>query len=168
MDYEQECSHNRMMLKRCKKFYNAASVFYLVVYGFSIFTSVYFMILALFDPVYLKLIFINIGILAAGFLSTYLKNDILPAAASALALIDLFCSRFAPVFTPLVIIFSVLTIMVNRKYKWLEQQDGFPYFNTRFRDQELDRVQWNIKDPYQQNYEEIKKRYNNSGDMDEL
>ncbi|SHM67241.1 hypothetical protein [Ruminococcus flavefaciens] len=168
MNYEQECSHNRMMLKRCKRFYNIASVFYILVYGLSIFTSAYFMILAMFDLVYVKLIFLNAGILATGFIGVYQKKDIFSIAASALAIIDLFCSRFAALFTPIVIILSVLSIIVNRKYNWLTQQDGFPYFNTRFRDQELDRVQWNIKDPYQQNYEEIKKRSNNSGNMDEL
>lgn len=168
MDYEQECSQNRMMLGRCKKFYNAVSVFYLVTYGLSIFTSAYFMILALFDLIYVMLIFLNAAILVTGFIGAYKKNDIFPVAASALAIIDLFYSRFAVLFTPIVIILSVLTIIVNKKYKWLTQQDGFPYFNTRFRDQELDSVQWNIKDPYQQNYEEIKKKDNNNGHMDEL
>ncbi|WP_455529572.1 hypothetical protein [Ruminococcus sp.] len=53
--------------------------------------------------------------------------------------------------------------MANRKYRWLEQQDGFPYFNVRFKDQEIDSSQWNMKDPYTQSFEKLKKQDKNNG-----
>ena len=62
----------------------------------------------------------------------------------------------------------MLNVIANKKYNWLEQQDGFPYFNVRYRVQEIDNSQWNIKDPYTQKYEQIKKQDINNGKMDEI
>ena len=109
------------------------------------------------------------GVLITGFMSTYKKNNILAAASVVLVLIESAFSRFALVLAPFVIAAAVITVIANKKYKWLEQQDGFPYFNSRVRFHEMDRAQWDIKDPYTQQFEELKKRNsNNSGHMDEL
>ena len=168
MDFEQELAHNRISLAKCKKVYNVVSIIYLGLYGVSLFGSIYFMILSLFDPSYFALIIINAGVIFTGFMGAYKKNDLFAALAPLIALIDLFFSTFAILCTPIAIACGVCTIIANRKYRWLEKQYGFPYFNSRFINQVIDRDQWNIKDPYTQQLEELKKNNNNSGKMDEL
>ena len=168
MDLEMEYGRNLTALKRCKKVYNIVGLFFLVAFGFALFCSAYFMILSLFDMIYLRLMLFDAGVLITGFMSTYKKNNILAAASVVLVLIESAFSRFALVLAPFVIAAAVITIIANKKYKWLEQQDGFPYFNSRVRFHEMDRAQWDIKDPYTQQFEELKKRNSNSGHMDEL
>ena len=45
---------------------------------------------------------------------------------------------------------ALINLKVNMTYHKLEGCDGFPHFNERFFDQEMDRHQYGIKDPYQQ------------------
>ncbi|SEH57097.1 hypothetical protein SAMN02910265_01538 [Ruminococcus flavefaciens] len=45
---------------------------------------------------------------------------------------------------------ALINLKVNMTYHKLETCDGFPHFNERFFDQEMDRHQYGIKDPYQQ------------------
>ncbi|MCR5600437.1 MAG: hypothetical protein K6G33_06845 [Ruminococcus sp.] len=44
---------------------------------------------------------------------------------------------------------AVINLKINIQYHKLEASDGFPHFNERFFDQEMDTQQSKIKDPYQ-------------------
>lgn len=60
---------------------------------------------------------------------------------------------------------SLILTFVNKKYLWLEQQEGFPYFNERFEEKK------DILSGYENNnpYQKILDRYNDSsGKMDEI
>lgn len=61
---------------------------------------------------------------------------------------------------------SVVIIFTNKKYKYLEEQPGFPYFNERYEEQKFDSIQTKIKSEYQQNYERRMKTA--SENMEEL
>ncbi len=168
MDLEQEYGKNRLSIKRCNRWYNIIAIYYLLVYGAKTFIDVYscFLGASLFM---LLVALVSFATLAAGFCGVYLHRDIFPIAAPLLALLhESLAGPIFDVIVPLCILCSVMNIVVNRKYRWLEQQDGFPYFNLRFRVQEIDNSQWNIKYPYTQSYEEIAKHDNNNGQMDEL
>ena len=45
---------------------------------------------------------------------------------------------------------AVINLKINADYHKLEAADGFPQFNERFFEQEMDIRQYGIKDPYQQ------------------
>lgn len=61
---------------------------------------------------------------------------------------------------------ALINLKVNMTYHKLETCDGFPHFNERFFDQEMDRHQYGIKDPYQEKIDALKR--NNSSEMSDL
>ena len=63
-------------------------------------------------------------------------------------------------------LFIIPTALANKKYKWLEQQEGFPYFNERFEEQKNKLKEYNEKNPYEERMKQIQQ--NSSGKMDEL
>ncbi|MCR4795937.1 MAG: hypothetical protein K5898_12380 [Ruminococcus sp.] len=52
---------------------------------------------------------------------------------------------------------AFINLKINMTYHKLEACDGFPHFNERFFDQEMDRHQRDIKDPYQQKIDSLKR-----------
>ena len=167
MNLDEDYGRKRVSLKKCQKIYNIIALYYIIVFAGIAFTEVYICVL---NGSLTSLIgaFFSIATLAAGFGGVYIHKNIFAIAAPVLCMINTPFHFECGIFIPLCIICAVATVLANRKYRWLEDQDGFPYFNVRYRVQEIDKVQWNIKDPYTQNYEEIKKKENNSGHMDEL
>lgn len=61
---------------------------------------------------------------------------------------------------------ALVNLKVNMIYHKLETCDGFPHFNERFFDQEMDRHQYGIKDPYQEKIDSLKRQ--NSNEMSDL
>lgn len=168
MELEKEYSKNRLSIKRCNRCYNIIAIFYILVFGARTFLDIYSCFLGA-SLLMLLIAFTSFATLATGFCGVYLHKNIYPIVAPLIgSLRDTFAGSVLDLVIPLCILCSVVNIIVNKKYHWLEQQDGFPYFNERFRVQEIDNSQWNIKDPYTQNYEELKKQDNNNGQMDEL
>ena len=93
------------------------------------------------------------ALLVCGYLGAYKKNEMFAAAAPCIMIISLFIPEFFhsignyfDLFMGIVIsdfsidgiyliasvIMAVITVVTNRKYRYLEQQEGFPYFNERF------------------------------------
>jgi hypothetical protein len=56
---------------------------------------------------------------------------------------------------------ALINLKINMIYHKLENCDGFPHFNERFFDQEMDRHQFGIKDPYQQKVDNFQKTASN-------
>lgn len=166
MDLEQEYGKNRVSFKRCQRCYNIIAIFYMAAFGGMAFCEVYTGFAGGSAASLIGSLF-SAATLVAGFCGVYVHKNIPAIVAPFLASVNSFFFSIVSFFIPVCILCSVVNILANRKYRWLEQQDGFPYFNVRFKDQEIDSTQWNIKDPYTQSYEEIKKQDNN-GQMDEL
>ena len=61
---------------------------------------------------------------------------------------------------------AVINLKINMTYHKLETCDGFPHFNERFFDQEMDRHQYDIKDPYQEKIDSLKR--SNPNEMSEI
>lgn len=64
------------------------------------------------------------------------------------------------------IVFLVLLIFINKKYLWLEQQEGFPHFSNLLNEQQKLSQDIKTNDPYTANYQRIVQ--NSSGEMQEL
>lgn len=67
------------------------------------------------------------------------------------------CALLHLVLLGFVVTAAVINLKLNITYHKLEAADGFPQFNERFFDQEMDRKQYGIKNPYQQAIDERKK-----------
>ncbi|WP_028514179.1 hypothetical protein [Ruminococcus flavefaciens] len=57
---------------------------------------------------------------------------------------------------------AVINLKINVTYHKLEEADGFPQFNERFFDQEMDIRQYGIKNPYQQMIDDRKRTASDS------
>ena len=170
----QEFAHNLAILNRCKKSYSIMGIVYFIpliiyfivslVYGFltGSFTAA---IIALFECPLL-------GYLALR--SFYSHKDItLILILAILGVVQLILFMLAPlepqgifkfniagkcgwihlVMTLIVGAMAVWNIRTNIAYHKLEAADGFPHFNERFFEQEMDIRGSAIKDPYQQQME---------------
>jgi hypothetical protein len=66
-------------------------------------------------------------------------------------------------------VLTVLTLINNKKYKYLSEQAGFPHFNERRTNQEFDKKQREIKDEFQQKFDRLKKSSTDEmGDVSKL
>lgn len=54
-------------------------------------------------------------------------------------------------------VLAVINLFVNRKFRWLEQQVGYPYFNIRYIEQNIDSQQNKIGRAFQSEYERMKR-----------
>lgn len=166
MDTYDEMRHNAASLKRCRRIYNTVSLIYASICLIYAAASLFMIILTVSDNVlflfYDGIIF-KILLFVCGYLGCYKHQNKFAVYAIITCAINSFA---APIITneiifPVCMAMSVLTMIANRKYKFLSQQLGFPYFNQRYEEYKLDATQNNIKSTFQQNYE---RRQKNSSD----
>ncbi|MDE6834690.1 MAG: hypothetical protein K2J39_10675 [Ruminococcus sp.] len=107
-------------------------------------------------------------IFCAGLVSVYkkeLKFTWIPVVVSFIsAFLNSFSETFI-IFLGLSVVSSVMLTFTHKKYRFLESQDGFPYFNERFEEQKNNLNNYINNNPYQQNIEKYK---NSSGKMDDI
>ncbi|NLT08875.1 MAG: hypothetical protein GXY08_05165 [Ruminococcus sp.] len=150
---------NAMLMNKCKKICNRVGIAYMVGCGMYIFAATYLMILTVAgDAMFLFMDgFVFKGlILFFGYSGVYKHNDKFALAAPFVAFLnlgltaiiggtnymDMFLGAVMQGFemASIVLAFSVLlaafTLKANRDYRYLEQQEGFPYFNERFHEQD--------------------------------
>ncbi|MBR2284026.1 MAG: hypothetical protein IJ874_06360 [Ruminococcus sp.] len=172
MGLEEEFAKNRIQIKTCTRVYNSTAVIYGVMCLIPILSVGISTLItfgrggSLLDGMIFKAL-----ILGCGFYGAYRKNDVFTVAAPIIAVMGaiLYPSVWNDGLAAGSVALAVMGVLANRKYRWLEQQYGFPYFNERFEEQNMNAVQRNIKDDYQVQYEELKKKSEQHGsDMDEL
>lgn len=176
------------MLKRCNKVYNAVSILYVAGCGMYAIAAVYLMLISMNGDI-LYLLFAGpvskSALLVCGYLGTYKKNDMFAMAAPCIMIISLFIpecfhsiGNYFDIFMGIVIsgfsidaiylaasvILAAVTIITNRKYRYLEEQEGFPYFNERFELQKAGGSQYGSS--VREQVEERKKTQHS--DMDEI
>lgn len=157
---------NVRALKVCNKIYDLTGIYILVVYIAS--SAASFIVAALtkdstsliIDGVLFKLF---TG--AAAYLGCYRKINIYSAAGAILALVNflIFQTESNLILCILMVAVFVILFFTNRKYEYLEAQEGFPYFVERFEDQK------NMREhpvDYQEYVDELKKTSSNT--MDEI
>lgn len=169
MQYNLTYTQNLAALKRCEKIYKWVFIFYAAFCVPHIIGAIIFIVITpshneidyLLNGIVFKLI-----LLCLGTMGCYKKNQLLAAAAPVCAAVNLLLYQgLNSMIMTLSIPAAILTIMTNRKYKYLEQCEGFPYFNERFESsEELRNSGRNI---YQERYEEIKEKHT-SDKMDEI
>lgn len=173
MKTNDEFAHNKMIMKRCNKAYNiivtiyaGVCLFYAGVALFQIFLgatqSAFITFLKFLDGIVFKG-----ALFLCGFMACYKHNTKFTLFAMIIAVINIFIADgLNGLICAMTVILSLATVLCNKEYQYLENQFGFPYFNERFEEQNIDTRQREIKDEYQQNYERYMKT--SSSDMSDI
>lgn len=169
MQYNLTYTQNSADIKRCEKIYKWVFIFYA---GFCVPYIIGAIIFIIITPLHDEIDYLLNGIvfklitLCLGTMGCYKKNQISAAAAPCCMAVNLLLYQgFNSTIMILSIPAAILTILANRKYKYLEQCEGFPYFNERFEASE--ELKSSGRDIYQERYEEIKKKHT-SDKMDDI
>lgn len=170
MKSNDEMAHNSRLLKQCNGTYNTVTTIYAVICGFYAGIALFGMFLGTVNSQFLAFldgVVFKGALFFCGFMACYKHNTKFTLFAIVIAMINVFLNDCinSPVLI-ITIILSVVTATANKKYHYLENQFGFPYFNERFEEQNFDIRQREIKDEYQQNYERLMK--NSSSDMTDI
>ena len=165
-------SENALSLKRCEKIYSLifwAYALSCIPYACAIFIYAFLESLILGDIMQLiRNSLLTLAIFSAGLVSIYKKESKFTWIPVVIAFIAEFFSGFHDTFSLFLgisIVSSVLLTFTHKKYRFLEKQEGFPYFNERFEEQKNGLKNYINNNPYQQNIEKYK---NSSGKMDEI
>ncbi len=148
-----ELSRNYCALGRCKKIYVGLLIAYLLLFLYNLGGFISIIVLG--------------AAMAVEYYGIYAHKDWAAIAGPAIWLFFGLASGALPLggafvgMTILQIIVAAATIPVciinNRKYRWLEEQPGYPYFNQRFEEQKIDATQHDIKPDYVSRYENMRK-----------
>lgn len=180
MNYNPEYVQNRSMLIRCKKMYTFVAIAYFITCIPFSFISFYTMILTVENNVFslfLDSVF-KVAIFFLGYIGNYRHNNMYSYYATGVGVLDIIvCGAdnylqsffimfddFNAILLNSYIILCIITIRTNKKYAYLEQQEGFPHFSEIFEEQKA----MKDRDVYAERYEEIKKASSGKSDMDEL
>ncbi|HOA00330.1 hypothetical protein [Ruminococcus sp.] len=170
VDFEEEYKQNRTAMKKCKK----TETWIFIVFAVNIAVAGFYLFLAISGDL-LSIIVSVLGLAgsALGLLSVCKRDSALAIAGGVLVIAEVGVMFFSDGISVLGVVevavftyFAVANFLNIKKYRWLEQQDGFPNFEPRLKEYDMDRAQRNIKDPYAQKMEDMDK--NNTHEMQEL
>lgn len=175
---------NLSMLKKCRRYYNIIFWIYFIscvppagitlIYGVLALSTVSSNVTG-FAMTFILLL----AVFATGLLSVYKKETKFTYLPLLPALILMLVNNFSEMFflnvitlysmgtihMVIAIASSVVLTVTNRKYRWLEQQDGFPYFNERFEKNKDSLSEYENNNPYQHYVDRYR---NSSGKMDDI
>lgn len=173
MKTNDEFAHNKMIMKRCNKAYNIIVTIYAGVCLFYAGVAVFQILLGATQSAFITFLKFLDGIVFkgalffCGFMACYKHNTKFTLFAIIIAVINIFIADgLNELIFAMTVILSLATVLYNKEYHYLENQFGFPYFNERFEEQNIDTRQREIKDEYQQNYERYMKT--SSSDMSDI
>ncbi|MDO4863907.1 MAG: hypothetical protein Q4A05_07040 [Ruminococcus sp.] len=173
-------TQNHAAMKRCSRTYTIVSTVYVTACGFYILAGAYLSLImegSLYHLINGPLF--KGAVLAAGFLGTYKKSNLFAGLAPIIMFFntvlfrnvdnyfDAFWGTVLPMKIDILYLFmtialAVLTIIANAKYRYLEQQEGFPQFSEVFEQQKTGKPQYG--ETYIERIEKL--RASSRGDMD--
>ncbi len=175
---------NLIMLKKCQKIYTFIFWVYFVSCVPTALITLIYGTMALANNIgsisgFSVTMVLLLALFATGLLSVYKKETkftYLPIpVALLLTLINSFDDMFflnaltlysmGTIHIVIAVACSVLLTFTHKKYHYLEQQEGFPYFNERFEENKNKLTEYENNNPYQHNLDRYK---NSSGKMDEI
>lgn len=152
--------NNLKALKKCRKM----ETLLLLLIVFPTAVSLAFAIIAIFSPVYSDFaiiisIILRLVYIVMAFVGLYCKKlhwtIFAPIASAIIWIVTKGTAEVLMVFFALLT--AILTVYNNRVYAYLEQQEGFPYFNERFERQKVNYDKFSEKDPFEASSEERRK-----------
>ncbi len=170
MKSNDEMARNSALIKRCNKTYNIIVTIYAGICAFYAGIALFGMFLGQTGSpffTFLDGVIFKGALFFCGLMACYKHDTKFTLFAVVIAVINIFINDgINALICIITVILSLATISVNKEYHYLEKQFGFPYFNERFEEQNLDKRQREIKDDYQQNYERLMKT--SSSDMTDI
>ena len=158
-------------MKNVKKTETAAFIVFAANVVISIWLLVAFFVTL--DKMALLTSVLGVAASVVGFLSVYRKDSSLSIVSGVLILAEITVLFFnegvsALGFLELAVFgyFAVRNFLNIKKYRWLEQQDGFPNFEPKLKEYDANKAQRDTKDPYALKMEERQK--SSAGSMAEL
>ncbi len=157
-----ELTKNHAAMKKCGRVYTFVSTVYVIAFGFYILADLYLVLITMkgdFKYLLLNGPVFKGAVLASGFLGTYRKSNLFAGIAPIIMFInavlfrnadnyfDRFWGTVMPMkidllYTFMTIALAVMTILANMKYRYLEQQEGFPQFSEVFEQQKKRKPQY--------------------------
>lgn len=170
MNIDYEMSNNAVLLKKCNKIYNIVTTIYAFVCGIYAIVTAFVIFLGINSSPLMSAfngIILKAALFCCGFLACYKHETKFTLFAVLITIIStLIKDEINSIILVISFALSVLTAFANKKYHYLENQFGFPHFNERLEEQNLDQRQRKIKDEFQQQYEQYKKT--SSSDMTDI
>lgn len=185
-----EMAQHGALYRKVKKYYNIASILYVALFLFYALAMFILGITLTGEEaiiIILDSLILKTGVIICGFMSSYKKNNVFAICAALIQVASvLICPKigtfldlligyagtgltFNALLLILAIVLTVLTLINNKKYKYLSEQAGFPHFNERRTNQEFDKKQREIKDEFQQKFDRLKKTSTDEmGDVSKL
>lgn len=177
---------NLKELRRCERIYKIIFIVYFVSCVPLTFTTLIYGTLALASSTsgnvfgFASTMILSLALFATGLLSIYRKENKFTYLPIAVATLLVFLNSFEDMFflqiltlysmgyihLVIAIASSIILTFTHKKYHYLEQQDGFPYFNERFEENKNSIDNYNNNNPYQQAMERYKK--SSTGKMDDI
>lgn len=161
-------SKNLSVLKKCNRIYNVLFWVYLMS---CVPPAVLIFIYGIIETISSKEAdpFFHIGVIvtmlayfACGLMCIYRKENKYIIFLIPITLITIL---FSPVHMVITIISALILPVSHKNYRYLEKQEGFPYFNERFEENKNKLSEYENNNPYQHNLDRYK---NSSGKMDEI
>ena len=169
MDFEAEYKQNRTQMKRIKKEDTVIFIVFAANAAMAIWLLVAF--LMTHDKSVLLTAVLGVAASVIGFLSAYRKDSAFAIVSGVLLIAEMIVMFFFDGISFIGFVevavfgrFAFRNFMNIKKYRWLEQQDGFPQFEPKLKEYDMNREQWDTDNPYARKMEERQK--NSSGDMD--
>ena len=170
MKSNDEMAHNLKLLKRCNRTYNTVTTIYALICAFYAGVALFQIFLGATNSpffTFLDGVVFKVALFFCGLMACYKHDTKFTLFTMIIAVINVFLNDdINSLICGITIALSVVTSVANKQYHYLENQFGFPYFNERFEEQNLDKRQRDIKDEYQQNYERLIKT--SSPDMTDI
>jgi len=190
----KEFARNLGLLSKCNRTYKHLIVAYLLALAFFPVLSLFLMLGSVFadDTIFLtfeSFIVYSIGMYCA-WQAAYRKRDLFVIFTGAVAVINQiilsifkhyangeylkyfkfdsigYTTKIHMVLLIIILIIVFVNMKTNIVFHKLEEADGYPHFNERFFEQNMNSIQFAIKDPYKEQFEKLKQTATN--EMTEL
>ena len=165
--------------KKCNKIFNIVPMIYIVLFALFFLASGLFLICVNYSALFTFIDGLIFAPLACylGFRGSYRRHDLAAIAVPVVSLFNIFVLKYGAsldmtyefgspsanvaklmykfcifIFIASAII-SYINLKTNNKFRFLEKQVGFPYFNIRMEEQRVKKIRFDIKDPFQTEYE---------------
>ena len=190
----KEFAHNLTLLNKCKKTYFRLIIAYMFSLTFFPLLSFFLMLGSVFadDTIFLTFesVLVYSPAIYCAWQAAYRKRDLFVLFTGGLAVLNQlilsvfkkyangeylkyfkfdsigYTSKIHLVLLAVILIIAAVNMKTNRTFHELEEADGYPHFNERFFDQNMNSKQIAIQDPYQQRFDSLKRT--SSDHMSEL
>ncbi|MBR3759688.1 MAG: hypothetical protein IKK47_01660 [Ruminococcus sp.] len=170
---------NAEALRKCNKIFNIIPIIYIALFAVYFLVSGLFLICVNYSAIYSLIDALIFAPLTCylGLRGAYHKHDLAAIAVPAISIFNVFVLKYGAsldmtydhgspstnvtelMYKFCIVIFIISAVLAyinlnaNNKFRFLEKQVGFPYFNVRYEEQRVNKIRHEIKDPFQKEFE---------------